>query len=41
MKPLLILALLTLAACGADGPPEPPGVTMSGDAQFGIVTKLN
>jgi predicted small lipoprotein YifL len=40
MKPLLILALLTLAACGADGPPTTPGATVSGDAQFGIVTTL-
>jgi predicted small lipoprotein YifL len=37
-----LLACLTLAACGADGPPQPPsksGVTVSGDAQIGVVVK--
>jgi predicted small lipoprotein YifL len=41
MKPLLILALLSLAACGADGPPETPGVSMSGQTLMGIQTRLN
>lgn len=41
MKPLLLLALLTLAACGADGPPVAPGVSVSGETQIGVVTKLN
>ena len=42
----LILAALALAACGADGEPQPPasksktGVTVSGDVQFGLATKL-
>ena len=35
-------ALALLAACGADGAPQPPvkpGVTISGDAQIGIVSE--
>lgn len=38
MKPLLLLSLLTLAACGADGPPVAPSV--SGEAQIGVVGTL-
>jgi predicted small lipoprotein YifL len=40
-----LLACLTLAGCGADGPPQapasstpPPGLTISGDARIGIVS---
>jgi predicted small lipoprotein YifL len=40
---LALLSLFLLAACGADGPPEPPtakaptsGVTISGDARVGV-----
>ena len=47
MKYLAFLALLTLTACGVDGPPvrpepgaPPPGVTVSGDARIGVVTAL-
>lgn len=44
MKTLAILALLALAACGADGDPVPPhqagttqnGVTISGTAEMGV-----
>jgi predicted small lipoprotein YifL len=39
---LAMSACLTLAACGADGPPQPPersGLTVSGDAQIGIGSK--
>ena len=40
---LLCLFLpLALAACGADGPPEKPtnpGITLSGEAQIGVVVK--
>jgi len=42
MKPLLLLSVLALAACGADGAPEPPskaGLTLSGDAQIGVVVE--
>ncbi|MFA7434256.1 MAG: argininosuccinate lyase [Gemmobacter sp.] len=42
--PALALAML-LAACGADAPPERPGgqaesgITLSGDARFGVQAK--
>ena len=39
----LVFALLTLAACGADGPPEPvggSGVSASGTAKIGVVGSL-
>ena len=42
MKPVLLLSFLALAACGADGAPEPPaksGLTVSGQAQIGIVVQ--
>ncbi len=42
MKPVLVAALLALAACGADGAPEPPaksGVAIDGEAQVGVVLK--
>jgi hypothetical protein len=35
----LILSLLLLAACGADGKPTAPGVTLSGEAEVGVVMK--
>lgn len=38
---LTLLTLATLAACGADGAPKPPapkpGITISGQAQVGVV----
>lgn len=48
MKRLAVIAILTLTACGVDGPPERPapkaeqssGVTISGDARFGVMTEL-
>lgn len=42
MPRLLLLACLALAACGADGEPQAPsksGLTVSGDAQIGVVVK--
>jgi hypothetical protein len=41
MPRLILLACLALAACGADGKPQAPapsGVTVSGDAQIGVVS---
>jgi len=38
----LLIACLAVGACGADGEPQPPtksGVTVSGDAQIGVVIK--
>ena len=36
---LTLLAMLTLAACGADGAPSAnePGLTMSGEVEMGVV----
>ena len=39
MSRFSLLALLFLAACGADGAPEKPGAAVSGDAQIGVVVK--
>lgn len=42
MPRLILLACLALSACGADGAPEPPtkpGLTISGEAQVGVVLK--
>ena len=42
MPRLLLLACLTLAACGADGAPEPPtksGITVTGEAEIGMAIK--
>jgi predicted small lipoprotein YifL len=42
------LSLTLLAACGADGPPEPPaqatakpGIALSGEARIAVVKTLN
>ncbi|MBU3028975.1 lipoprotein [Paracoccus marinaquae] len=47
MKRLVLIAVLGLAGCGVDGPPERPaeeapqtGVTISGDARIGVMTEL-
>lgn len=34
-----VLALATLAACGADGEPTAPGVQVSGEAKAGVVLR--
>lgn len=43
-KPFLILSLLALAACGADGAPERPAqkatITITGEAAVGVKGKL-
>lgn len=40
-RPFAVLLALTLAACGADGAPQPPqaatGVTLTGEAAVGVV----
>jgi hypothetical protein len=39
---IALTTCLTLAACGADGAPESPtktGLTISGDAQIGVVVE--
>lgn len=49
MKRIAILMVMTLAACGVDGPPERPAapktqsqsnVSISGHATVGVVTEL-
>jgi uncharacterized protein YggE len=38
MRVVMMLAVLTLAACGANGAPSAePGMTVSGEAQVGVV----
>jgi hypothetical protein len=42
MPRLMLIACLALAACGADGPPEPPsksGISLTGDARIGVVVR--
>ena len=39
---VLLIASLALAACGADGEPQPPvepGVTITGEAEIGVVLR--
>ncbi len=36
MRPLVLLALLTLAACGADGAPEPKAKPASSGVHVGV-----
>jgi len=45
MKYAVLAFALTLAACGADGPPTAPeprkaGLTLSGEATIGVQTEL-
>jgi predicted small lipoprotein YifL len=35
----LFTALFLLSACGADGPPEPPGVNVSAEVQLGVTSR--
>jgi hypothetical protein len=42
MPRLLLIAALALAACGADGEPEPPaksGIIVTGETEVGVVLK--
>ena len=42
MPRLLLIACLALAACGADGPPEPPsksGLSVSGEVGIGVTVE--
>lgn len=42
MRRMILISLLALAACGADGAPEPPsksGLSLSGEAQIGVVLR--
>ena len=46
MRPLMLAALLTLTACGADGPPvrpteREPSVSITGDVAVGVTAKIN
>ncbi len=38
MRALILLSLLALVACGADGAPEPvePGITVTGQVKIGV-----
>lgn len=41
MRVVMILAVVLLSACGADGPPERPtkgGVSLSGEMQVGVLS---
>ena len=42
MRPFLALLFLALAACGADGEPDPVpgGITISGEAKIGVRGEL-
>jgi hypothetical protein len=43
MPRLFLIACLGLAACGADGPPEPPaskgGISLTGEVATGVVIR--
>ena len=39
MRPILILTLFMLAACGADGAPTPPGVAVTGEVAVGVTNR--
>lgn len=42
MPRLILIAALALSACGADGEPQPPtkpGISVTGEAQIGVVVK--
>jgi hypothetical protein len=42
MRALIILSLFALAACGADGAPDPvePGISITGQAKIGVAGTL-
>jgi hypothetical protein len=39
MLRIAVLACFALVACGADGAPTKPGVSVTGEAQIGVSTK--
>ena len=45
MRPLILVALLILTACGADGPPVTPAaepvISITGEVAVGVSTKIN
>jgi predicted small lipoprotein YifL len=44
MRPLILVALLALTACGADGPPVTPtpesSISVTGDVAVGVTTRI-
>jgi len=42
MRVLILLSILALAACGADGAPEPvePGISITGQVEIGVAGTL-
>lgn len=42
MRALILIGLMAMAACGADGAPEPvePGISVSGQVKIGVAGTL-
>lgn len=45
MRALILFAVLTLTACGADGPPltptAEPAISITGEAAVGVTARIN